>query len=169
MRQLSPLSNLLLACLSALGLVACLGLPWYGPAGPADDGKIASGPGPMEQLADHIARTFSTQPGAVAAGDVLGSARPLILIAAGVVIALSLAMLVPALRAPLRDALRAAGLATPLLVAFLALERAVDGMELRWGVPAMVAVAGFMASAAWHGSTARERRAPTASWSRPAA
>jgi hypothetical protein len=163
MRQLSPLTNLALACLSAVGLVASLALPWFAPAqpDPADIGSI-------EAVGLRIGRVFSSGDSVTSGTDAVGAHRSLLLIAAAAVIVLCVAMLLPALRSVLRDPTRVVALAAPGLTLFLAGESA-RGAELRWGVVVSVAVALFVASCAWHGSAARARRPVPAPRTRPAA
>jgi hypothetical protein len=173
MRQLTPLTNLVLACLCAVGLVASLALPWYAlvdPASRPSEQAVADGQGPMESFASQVARTFSSDGLTSSGTDVLGGQRTLLLIVAAVVIVLCIAMLVPALRATLRDPLRAVALAAPVFVVFVAVQApAADGLEFRWGLVATVAIALFMASSAWHGSSARSPRAVAAARPRPVA
>ena len=151
MRQLSPLTNLVLACLAALGLVASLGLPWYATSPPAED------IGPMEAMGERLLRTFTSDGAPTTGADALGPNRTIILIAACAVIVLCTALLVPALRGALRDVTRAVAIATPIAVLATAV-RAADGLELRWGLVVSVAVGLFMANATWHGAAVRQRR-----------
>jgi hypothetical protein len=175
MRQLSPVTNLLLACLSALGLVAALGLPWYAPAQPEADPSagLSDGPGPMEQFANQLARTFTNGADTITGSDAVGTSRELLLIVAAAVIALSVAMLVPTLRSVLRDVLRAVALVAPIATIYLAFDTPGEtaSLEIRWGLVVGVLVSAFMASAAWHGAGIRVRRpgAPPAARSRAAA
>jgi hypothetical protein len=167
MRQLTPLTNLVLACLAAVGLVASLGLPWYAPPDATQDPDVAYGH--VEAIAAHIARTFSSD-STVSGSDILAGRSSLVPIVAGLVIVLCLAMLVPALRGALRDLLRAISLLSPLGVALLALRApASQGLDTRWGLYASIAIAVFMASSAWHGSSARSPRAVAAPRARPVA
>jgi hypothetical protein len=162
MRQLSPHSNLMLACLAAVGLVSSLGLPWYATA------ETADGLGPMEAIGARLLRTFTSE-GVITTGtDTLGGSRTLLLVIAAAVIVLSAAMAVPALRAVFRDVLRAVGFGAPVLVLATAV-RSSAGLELRWGLVVSVAIALVMASAAWHGAAARPRREPAAPRTRAAA
>jgi hypothetical protein len=166
MRQLTPVTNLMLACLCAVGLVGALELPWFALVDPASGPSaqaIKDGQGPMESFAGQVVRTFSSEGVATSGSDVLGGERTLLMVVAALIVVLSIAMLIPALRAALRDLLRAVGLAAPLLVLFVAIQApAADGLEFRWGLVCTVAIALFMASAAWHGSSARSPRAVAA-------
>jgi hypothetical protein len=134
-------------------------LPWFAlvdpSKGPTAD-EVADGQGPMAGFAGQVSRTFSSE-GITASGtEVLDAKRTLILVLAAAVVVLCTAMLVPMLRNVFRDLLRAVALASPVLVLFVAIEAPkADGMEFRWGLVVSVAVALFMASAAWHGSSAR--------------
>jgi hypothetical protein len=163
MRQLSPLTNLLLACLSALGLVAALGLPWYAPGLAASDPSagLSDGQGPMEQFAERLARTF-TDGSAMTGADALGASRTLLSLVAFAVIVLSLAMLVPAVRPYARDVLRTIAIVAPISVVYLAFDTpgAAAHLEIRWGLLVGVAAAAFMATSAWHGSSIRVKRRP---------
>jgi hypothetical protein len=175
MRQLSPLTNLLLACLSALGLVAALGLPWYAPAQALTDPALglSDEQGPMEQFADRFARTFTSGGDTLTGSDAVGTSRELLVIVAVAVMVLSAAMLVPALRAIGRDVLRAVALVAPLALIYLAFDTpgASTALEIRWGLVVGVLVSAFMASSAWHGAGIRVRRPgqPPAARSRAAA
>jgi hypothetical protein len=165
-RQLTPLTNLVLACLCAVGLVGSLELPWYALPDPAKGPSaqaIADGQGPMEAFGKGVVRTF-TSDGVTSSGtDVLGGQRTLLLIAAVAVMLLCIATLIPALRSGVRDLLRAVALASPILVLFVAIRApAADGLEFRWGLVTTVAVTLFMASSAWHASSARSPRAVAA-------
>ena len=165
MRQLSPPTNLLLACLAGLGLLATLSLPWYGPEHvdqQVDLTRVANGDadGPMQNFAHLVARVFSTSGTTYSGTETLGATRTLLLILVGAVIVLSLAVLIPALRAALRDVLRAVALAAPVIVGVLAVRHPGEGhLEARWGLFVGLAVSLIMACAAWHGSGVRVKRA----------
>ena len=165
MRQLSPPTNLLLACLAAFGLLGSLGLPWYAPphATPAVDlTEVANGKGdgPMQHFAQYVGRMFSSTGLTYDGSEALGSARTLLIVLAGLVIVLSVAVVVPALRDALRDVLRAVSLATPVIIGVLA-ARHPGGhhLEVRWGLLVGLACTLLMASAAWHGSAVRLKKA----------
>ena len=173
MRQLTPLTNLVLACLCAVGLVGSLGLPWYGIVDPASGPSaqaVEDGQGPMESFVGQVSRTFSSDGITSTGTEVLGSHRVLLVILAGIVTLLCVAMLIPGLRAGLRDLLRAVAIASPVLVVVVAVNTpGGDGLEFRWGLVSTVAIALFMASCAWHGSSARSPRAVAAPRTRPVA
>jgi hypothetical protein len=172
MRQLSPATNLLLACLSALGLVAALGLPWYAPAAVIDP-AVAAGQGSVEEFGARLARTFTSTGETWTGTEALGTGRTLLLLAAGAVVFLCLLMIVPFLRSAVRDVLRAAALVAPLTVVYLAFDTpgASHAQEIRWGLLVGVAASAFMATSAWHGSSIRvpRRAASSAAQSRAAA
>jgi hypothetical protein len=151
MRQLNPITNLVLSCLAAVGLVASLELPWYATS------PAAENVGPMEAMGARLLRTFTSDGATTTGTDALGTSRTILLVAAGAVIVLCTAMLLPALRGVLRDLTRAVAIATPMAVLATAV-RAAEGLELRWGLVVTVAVGLFMANATWHGAAARQRR-----------
>jgi hypothetical protein len=173
MRQLTPLTNLMLACLCAVGLVGSLELPWYAPVDPGSGPSsqaIRDGQGPMESFVDQFGRTFRSDQTGVSGHDLLAGNRTVVMTLALMVIALCLGMAVPVFRSTVRDVLRAVGLVAPILVLLLAVRApAAEGLEFRWGLVVSVAIALFMASAAWHGSSARTPRAVAAPRARPAA
>jgi hypothetical protein len=145
MRQLSPLTNVVLACVSAFALVVSVGLPWFAPPSAAAGATIAG-------------------------TDALGSARSLVLILAAAVVVLSVAVTLPAVRTLARDALRAVAIATPLLVLALAMQRVGGGQhEVRWGLLVTLGLALLVATTAWHAGDLRDRRAPNGSWARGSA
>jgi hypothetical protein len=164
MRQLSPATNLILACLAALGLVGILGAPWYAPAVP--DTNIYDGP--VERAAFAVSHVFNHHDRVVTGTDALGSGSKTLLMAlVAAVIVLSALAAVPALRTYVRDVLRAVALALPLLVFYLLVDRPRKGnLDIHWGVIAAFAVAGFIASAAWHGSSIRVKRVAPGTWER---
>src|SRR5688572_28240503 len=80
MRQLTPLTNLMLACLCAVGLVGSLELPWYSLVDPASGPSaqaVEDGQGPMESFVGQVSRTF-TSDGITSSGhEVLAGQRML--------------------------------------------------------------------------------------------
>ena len=161
MRQISPATNLVLAVLAGLGLLGSLSQPWYAP--PVEDPNAYDGP--VERTAFAFGKVFSHHDGAVSGADALGNTETLLLGMVGVIVVLCLLAGVPALRAYVRDVLRAVALALPLIVFYLAVDRP-DGMDVHWGVIVALAIAAFVASAAWHGSGIRVKRAAPGSWER---
>ena len=161
MRQISPATNLLLACLAGLGLLATLSAPWYAP--PVPDKDIYDGP--VERAAFAFSKVFGHNPHAVSGSDALrGPETLLVVLVAAVVILCGLAA-VPSLRRYVRDVLRGVAIAIPVVVFYLIFDRP-DGMDIHWGVIAAFAMAVFTATAAWHGSAIRVRRAAPGSWQR---
>jgi hypothetical protein len=164
MRQISPASNLFLACLSALGLVGALRLPWFAP--PVEDKTDTDGP--VEQTAFAVAHVFRHHDRQLTGTDALGGSHTVVLVLAAAVVVLAVLAGIPALRAYVRDLLRAVALATPVLVVVLAFRSpgTTQTLDLHWGLIVAVAVAAFAASTAWHGSGIRVKRAPAGSWER---
>src|SRR6478672_11354168 len=162
MRQLSPATNLVLACLASLGLLGILGAPWYAPTVP--DGNIYDGP--VERAAFAVSHVFSHHDRVVSGTDALGSgAKTLLMALVAAVVVLSVLAAVPSLRSYVRDVLRAVALALPLLVFYLLVDRP-GKLDIHWGVIAAFAVAVFVASAAWHGSAIRVKRVAPGTWER---
>jgi hypothetical protein len=161
MRQISPATNLVLAVLAGLGLLGSLSQPWYAP--PVKDTNAYDGP--VERTAFAVGKVFSHHDGAVSGADALGNTETLLLGLVGGIAVLCILAAVPALRSHVRDVLRAVALALPLIVFYLVVSRP-DGMDIHWGVLAALAIAAFVASAAWHGSAIRVKRAAPGSWER---
>lgn len=164
MRQLSPVTNLLLVLLAAAGLVATLGLPWYAPAVGAE-----ASAGSMEAIAEHIRRWFDTAGTQTFTGEsTLGWGESALVLVAAAAALLALATLVPPLRGSLiSDLLRFAPLAAPFVVLVQMLSQPRPGMELRWGAFVALGVAGLLASAAYQGASARRPKAPPARYTPP--
>ena len=165
MRQLNPLSNIVLACLAAVGLVASLSLPWYAPAvihGKTDLGAVAEGEadGPMQHFSDWVQRVFSTGGRTVSGADALGNQKMIILGIAVVVAVMCLVMLLPAMRPLLRDIVRVVGLLAPAAVLWLGFVDKPGNvqLEIRWGLIVSALVAFFMASCAWHVGSVRKQK-----------
>jgi hypothetical protein len=164
MRQLSAPTNLLLACLAGLGLLGTLTTPWFGPphATPKADltqVAVGDGDGPMQHFAQWVGRVFSATGVTYTGNDALAGSKSLLFALVGLLVVLSAAIMVPALRGALRDVLRAVALASPLLIAVLVLRHpGQQHVELRWGAVAALGLGLFMASCAWHGSEFRAKR-----------
>ena len=152
MRQLTPVTNLLLACFAGLGLMASLRLPWYGAAE-----ATPANTGPMEAMGSRLARVFTTDTATTTGADALADQRVLVLGAALGVIGLCSVMLIPVIRRALCDALRALAILLPIAVLAAAVHGA-NGLELRWGLIVSLATGLFMANAAWHGASVRAPR-----------
>jgi hypothetical protein len=160
MRQLSAVTNLVLAGLASVALALSLQLPWLAPPGELPEGLSAP-----ERAVRQIAHVFQTVPGEVSGQDAFVNSRSTLFAMAVATVGLCALMGVPGLRGMLREVLRALGLITPLAVGYLLLARpgGVAG-DLHWGAFAALGVSVFVASAAWHGSAIRERRPVAGSW-----
>jgi hypothetical protein len=161
MRQISPATNLVLACLAGLGLLGSLGQPWYAP--PVKDPNGYDGP--VERTAYAVSKVFSQHDGAVSGADALGNTQTVLTGLVAAVIVLCVLAGVPALRSYVRDVLRAVAIALPLIVFYTVVDRPTR-QDIHWGVLAAFAIAAFVASAAWHGSAIRVKRAAPGSWER---
>ena len=173
MRQFTPITNLLLACLAGVGLVVSLGLPWYGSAASVSDpssAEVGTIAGPIDSTASLVARWFSSE-GTVATGaDALGTPGKGLLALAAITIVLSVAMLVPVLSRFAKEGLRIVPLAAPALVVLhMANMPGSTPLELRWGIFAALGAGLLMASSAWHGSSLRAHRKAPVAYSAPAA
>jgi hypothetical protein len=157
MRQFSPLTNLLLTCLAAAGLVLTLGLPWYGAAVGVSDSETEVGTiaGPIEGVAALVSRWFDPQGTGTTGADALGFAQQGLMGLAAVTALLAIAMLLPFARRTAQEGLRLIPLAAPALVVLQMVDVPVAGAELRWGAFMALLSGLFMASAAWHGAGLR--------------
>ena len=162
MRQLSAVTNLVLAGLASVALVLSLQLPWLAPPGELPEGLSAP-----EHAVRQLARVFATVPGEIAGQDAFVNSRSTLVAMAAAMIVLCALMALPALRGMLREVLRALGLITPLAVGYLIVARpgGVAG-DLHWGALVALGVSIFVASAAWHGAAIRGRRPVAGAWAR---
>ena len=164
MRQLSALTNLVLACAAAVGLVLGLKLPWFAPvlSAPEQENAVGQLQGPMDETAALVERIFSSSGPAVTGAEAYGTLDVVVLALAGVTVLLAALCAVPVLRGLVRDLLRMVPLVAPLLL-IVNLVSPPAGLELRWGSFAAIGIAALMASAAWQGGTqarvARTQRA----------
>lgn len=156
MRQLSPASNLVLAVLAGLGLLASLTTPWYATAMVSPNETD----GPIERAAWQVGHVFGpgdsrTVDGAVA----LGGAQPALLTVVAVVGALALAIALNLLRQPAEDLLRLVAFAIPPVFVILAVGHpGEDGdVNLSYGMLIGFAAALLMASASFHGASWRRK------------
>ncbi|HEX8207310.1 MAG TPA: hypothetical protein VF587_14710 [Solirubrobacteraceae bacterium] len=164
MRQVSPATNLLLACLSAIGLVAAFDLPWFAP--PLD---VDPGLGAVERAATQFAGVFQHADASMTGRDAFADAGLLLTGMPAAIVVLSLLMAVPALRDVVREPLRAVAFGAPLVVAYLVVARPGTAQgEVHWGALAGLALSVFLTSAAWHGSALKARRPVPGTWSRGA-
>ena len=165
MRQVSPATNLVLACLSAFGLVAAFDLPWFAPPLVLDDPHLGS----VERTADQLGGVFQHSGAAMTGRDAFAGAHLLLVGLPAVIVLLCVLMAVPALRDLLREALRAAAVAAPLAVAYLVVGRPGEAQgDVHWGALVGLALSVFLTSAAWHGSMLKAPRPVPGAWSRGA-
>ena len=163
MRQLSPITNLLLAiCFSALSVFA-LTTPWYALA----EAPSGSGDGAMEAIANDIYEFF-TFPG-IAGADALGDAKQPLVILAAVTGILAALMLVKFMRKAVRELVRFVPLLLPAFVLLKAVSHPAANLELRWGILAAFACAAFAASSAYHGAQVPEPKAQPKPYTPPPA
>lgn len=161
MRQLTPRTNLLLAVLGGLGLLASLALPWY--AVPTEDPNPTNGP--VERGAYQVAQVFATSAkGTVAGADALGEGRSALIGVVGVVALLAALVAIREIRRLAEDALRVVALAAPfvLLIAVIDHGGTRGDVRLHYGMLVGFAAVLFMSSAAWHGASLREYRPASA-------
>ncbi len=160
-RQITPVSNLLLSILAGLGLLASLSLPWY--AAPASDPSVTDGP--IERGAYQVGQVFSSSAkGMVSGNDALGDARMALFGLVALVVTLAAGVCVPALRRAAEDTLRVVALAIPVVLLIVAFAHPGDSgaLHLHYGLLVAFVAALLMASAAWHGATMRPKKsAPT--------
>jgi hypothetical protein len=156
-RQLDPVSNLVLSALAGLGLLGSLSLPWFVPPGHS----TTDTDGPVERAAWQVSHFFgSNVPGKTSGSDALGSSRGLLVILVAVVAGLACAVAVPQIRKTAEDLLRMAGFAAPVAVIFLVVMHSGTDrpVTVHYGALVSFVAAAFMASAAFHGSSMRTRR-----------
>lgn len=155
MRQLTPVTNLVLAVLAGAGLLASLGLPWF--AAPVVD--PVSTDGPIEQAAFQVAQVFATSAqGTVSGADALGTAQAAVVGLVAVLALVVVAVMTPASRRPAEDLLRGIVMAAPVVVLLAALAHpgVATPVRLHWGLLVSVALTALMANAAWHGANMRQ-------------
>lgn len=166
MRQLNASTNLLLALLGGLGLLASLTLPWY--AAPAEPPNPTDGP--IERGAWQVGYVFATSArGMVDGNDAIGGGRVLLVVAIGAVALLALAISLNAARQTAEDILRVAALVVPVLVVGIAIAHpgTEAALRLHYGLLVAFAAALFTASAAWHGASWRQKyQAPARAFTR---
>lgn len=157
MSQFSPMTNLLLACLCALGLSPALGLPWYANAVQV---KPTATKGSLELLADGMGRWFSSGGDTFSGTETLTGAKTALLVIGGVTLILCLVAMLPPLRGVARTGLRSVPLAAPAIVIVHLFNQPGSnaGTELRWGIFVTLLLSGFMASAAYQGAEIQDRK-----------
>src|SRR3954447_4083204 len=137
MRQVSPATNLLLACLAAMGLVAAFDLPWFAPPLALDPDEL----GAVERAGTQFAAVFQHSGAAMSGNDAFAGVHLLIVGVPAAIVMLCVLMAVPALRDLVREPLRAVALGAPLVVAYLVLARPGEARgEIHWGALAGLAV-----------------------------
>jgi hypothetical protein len=164
-RQLSPVSNLVLAVLAALVLLTTLDFPWVSPA--VTDPVSADGP--VERAAFQLGHVFAPPPEAASGNVALGGYRFILVGLAAVLVLLCLLAAIPATRDAVREPLRAAALTLPVAVAYLVIARPGNaGESIQWGSLLGLVVAAMAGNAAWHGARIRSpRRRPEPLAGRP--
>ena len=165
MHQLTPRTNLLLACLTAIATAAALRLPWFAAATPPSD---PDGGASIEDMSAAVARWFSE--GGMTGEQMLTTSQTLLVNIALATVVLSGLFLVPVLRPWVRDVLRVVPLVAPfvVLLALLNPPGANASIEPRWGIFATLALTGLMASSAWNAAAMPNRRAATPAYAPPA-
>jgi hypothetical protein len=134
MRTLGFRTHILLALAAAGGVVASLGLPWYGQPAATATASIG-GDGPMERTLATVGRAVSSSAG-TAGWDALGSLATPLAVAAALAALMALLCLVPEIQGVAREGARLAGLAVVALVGLKLLDHTG---ELRHG--ALIAAA----------------------------
>jgi hypothetical protein len=166
--QFNPLTNLLLACLAAMGLVPALGLPWYATAVPMSQAEVDKGQ--IELTAENVARWFTSDGQTFTGTETLTGAKTALLVIAAVTIALCVLVLLPQMRSTARGLLRLVPLAAPAIVLVHLFHQPGSnaGTELRWGVFVTLAISVLMASAAYQGGELQDRKPARAPYVPPA-
>jgi hypothetical protein len=170
MRTLGHRTPLLLAIAAAAGLIASLGLPWYGP-GPKDSGSAgADFTARIDAAAGLLARLVGEREG-VTGWDALGRIASLALCAlAGAVVLLLALSLVPAAAGALRGLAKLAALGAAGVLAWRLVDApaAVSGLEPRVGVAAgLVAGVVLLVGVSGSAAAARTRREPVRAYTPP--
>jgi hypothetical protein len=165
--QFTPRTNLLLACLAALGLVPALGLPWYAAAPTGRPDPFA---GSIERLAANIGRWFTSSGQTFTGSETLNGGKTALLVLGVVTIALCCMALVPGMRDTARGLLRLVPLAAPVIVLVHLVHQPGSNAqtELRWGILVTLGLAAFMASAAYHGGEIQDHKPARAPYVPPA-
>jgi hypothetical protein len=159
-RQLNPSTNLILSVLAGLGLLGSLSMSWF--AAPVEDPTATDGP--IERAAFHVSQVFATSAkGTVSGTDALGSSGRMILVALVCALALlALAVSTPSIRRQAEGAMHLLALAVPVVVIAVAVAHrgTTTPVSMHFGTLVGVALALFMASAAWQGASMREKPKP---------
>lgn len=164
MRTIGSRSAILFAAAAALGVIAALGLPWYGPSpAPATD--------TMEGLLAGIGRAFA-EPSGITGWRALGTADGLIAGLAVTTAALLLASLHPAVQLSAQGLAHTTALATFALVVFKLIDEpgANAAAEPRYGLLVALGAAGvLLASSSTAAATPSRRRRPVQRYAPPPA
>ena len=147
MRQLAPVTNLVLAIVSGFLLLPVLGLPFFARAGSYESEGI-------ERSAEQIRRWFTVPANPTTGTEALGDSRTILLGIAAATAVLCLLMAIGPLRRLVRDVLKVVPMLAPALLFVQLFNQPGEGgqLEVRYGLFVGIAVAAFMASAAFHGS-----------------
>ena len=162
MRTIGFRSNILFAIAAAIGVIAALGQPWYGPSATPTDAR-------MEDLFAGIGRAF-TESGGTTGWAALATADTLIACLAAGTVALLVLTLVPAIQAHVQMLARWTGLATfGVVVVKLIDEPGANGLsEPRHGIfIALGSAAVLVASAMTVAAAPSRRRAPVKAYTPP--
>jgi hypothetical protein len=163
MRTIGFRSNILFAIAAAVGVIASLGRPWYGPSpAAAKDQAVGELPNQMEDFFSGIGRAFSNSDGTTG-WAALASADSLIVgLAVGTVVLLVLT-LVPPLQVHVQALARWTSLATLGVIAVKLIDEPGDNVlhEPRQGILiALGAAAVLVASAMTVAAAPQRRRVP---------
>jgi hypothetical protein len=155
-RQLDPVSNLVLCALAAAGLLATLSLPWF--ADPAID-KVGTD-GPVEKAAFQVSHFFGHGVHPVSGSDAVGSNRSILFLAVAILLGLACSVTVPSLRKQAEDLLKVAALGLPVVVIGLAFTHSgtTGQVKAHYGILVSFVVACFASSCAVHGASMRTKR-----------
>jgi uncharacterized membrane protein len=160
-RQLNPSTNLMLAVITGVALLASMSLPWF--AAPVEDPTATDGP--IERGAFAVSQVFATSAKDTVDGTAaLGGARMALVGIVVLVALLALAVLTPSIRRQAEDVLHLVALAVPVVVLIAAVSHpgTTAPASLHYGTLVALALSLFMASAAWNGARMREKRKPQA-------
>jgi hypothetical protein len=166
MRTLSPATKILLVVATALGVVAALGMPWYGPAGGHaridvnDLTRTGELQGPATGFAEGVQRWVTAD--GQSAATALGGLEPVLMALAGLAVLAALATLLPAVEGAARSFLQLLALAIVAIAVYKLLAQPGNDelIEPRRGAWLTLVCGAFMLSAAAGIAHAKRRRAP---------
>jgi hypothetical protein len=157
-RQISPVTNLILAVGAGVAMLASLSLSWF--AAPTKSPTATDGP--VESAAYQVQQFFSADVKGEITGTVaLGDTRTVLVALVAIVALAALAVSMPAMRRPAESFMQLLALAVPLVVIGVTIAHPGTGpapVRVHSGALVGVGLALLMASAAWHGATLREKR-----------